>query len=118
MHNHSPLAIVQALDLTRRNVLPLQPNPPPAGRSPSDNVAQRPQRPVGHDGRIRRRKGGQEAIARLAAGLRIPVVGLLCPADDGAAVEVPGDAKGPRSVCVLAGDCGVAGVCDETSLAW
>jgi hypothetical protein len=58
MHKHSPLAIIQALDLTRRNVLPLQPNPSSAGRPPPDNVAQRLQGPVGYDGGIRRRKGG------------------------------------------------------------
>lgn len=60
---------------------------------------------------------GEQAGASLGAGLRVPVVGLFGAADDGAAVEVSGDAEAPGAVCVLAGVGDGGGIGDEACLA-
>jgi hypothetical protein len=48
--------------------------------------------------------------------MRIPVVRLLGAANNRASVQWAWNAKGPRAVGVLAGDCCRDGVADETGL--
>lgn len=117
MDNRSRSIVLQALDATSWNLLPLQADSATTSRSPANNVPERLQRPVCHEGRVRGGGVGEQAGASLGAGLGVPVVGLFGAADDCAAVEVSGYAEAPGAVCVLAcvGDGG--GVGDEACLA-
>lgn len=117
MNDRPRSVILQALDVTSRNLLPLQSDSPTASRSPANNVSQRLQWSVCHKGGIVGGGVGEQASASLGAGLRVPVVGLFGAADDGAAVEVSGDAEAPGAVCVLAGIGDGGGIGYETCLA-
>lgn len=118
MNNRLRSVVLQALDVTSRNLLPLQSDSPTASRSPANNVSQRLQRPVCHKGGIVGGGVGEQAGASLGAGLRVPVVGLFGTTDYGAAVEVSGDAEAPGAVCVLAGVGDGGGIGNEACLAY
>lgn len=59
---------------------------------------------------------GEQSFPRLWRGMRIPFMRLLGAADDRSPVQWAWNAKGPRAVRVLAGDCCRDGVPDEAGL--